>query len=92
MRFATHNIALSVLLALVLGHASIAVHAAAHDSGDIAECDLCIAYGDASETLDSCQEHGVPTESDTHALPVGRVWQSPQPVFSARQRGPPAIH
>jgi len=91
MRFATHSIGLAILLALFLGHASIAVHAAAHESGEMAECDLCIANGDASETLDTYQEHGVPPVVDTNVLLVGMVWHTPRPVTTVRQRGPPVV-
>jgi hypothetical protein len=92
MRFATHSIGLAILLALILGHASVAVHAAAHETGDLSECKLCIAYGDASETLDSFQEHGVPPVVDTHVLLVGTIWQTPRPRSIFHQRGPPVIH
>ena len=92
MRFATHSIGLAILLALFLGHASIAVHAAAHEPGEMTECDLCITYGDASETLDAYQEHGVPPVADTHVLLVDMVWQTPRPVTSVYPRGPPSIH
>jgi len=91
MRFATHSIGLAILLALFLGHASIAVHAAAHESGEMAECDLCIAYGDASETLDTYQEHDVLPVVDTNVLLVGMVWHTPRPVIIVHQRGPPAV-
>ena len=92
MRFATHSIGLAIVFALILGHASIAVHAAAHETGETTECKLCIAYGDASETLNSHQEHGVPPVADTHVLLVGMVWLTPRPLSIIRQRGPPAIH
>ena len=92
MRFATHSIGLAILLALFLGHASIAVHAAAHEPGEMTECDLCIAYGDASETLDTYQEHGVPPVADMHILLVDMVWQAPRPVTYFHPRGPPSIH
>jgi hypothetical protein len=91
MRFTTHSIGLAVLLALVLGHESIAVHAAAHEPGEMTECDLCIAYGDASETLDTYQEHGVPPVVDTNVLLVGMVWHTPRSVTIVHQRGPPAV-
>ena len=92
MRFATHSIGLAVLLALILGHASIAVHAAAHGSGETAECDLCIAHGDASETLEAYQEHGVPPVVDTQVFPTAMVLHTSRPLMSVQPRGPPAIH
>ena len=92
MRFATHSIGLAVLLALTLGHASIAVHAAAHGSGEAMDCDLCIAYGDASETLDAHHEHGVSPVVDTHVIPTIMAVHASRPAMSAQPRGPPSIH
>lgn len=37
-----------MLLALLVGHASIAVHAASHDMLDGVDCKLCISYHNAS--------------------------------------------
>ena len=91
MRFATHSIGLAVLLALILGHASIAVHAAAHGSGETTECDLCIAYGDASETLDAHHELGVPPVVDTYIFPTTMVTHASRPAMSVQPRGPPSI-
>ncbi len=67
MRTVTRHLCLTVLLALLVGHASFAVHAASHDIGDVAECQLCMSYGDASQALGYASEPGVPPAQDTWA-------------------------
>jgi len=92
MRFASHSVGLVVLLALLVGHASVAVHVATHDSGDFTECNLCFAHNDSSEAPGSCHDHEVPWVSDSHALPIGLLSQTPTFAIPVRQRGPPSIH
>lgn len=89
MHNATRHLCLAVLLALLIGHASFAVHAASHVVEDTAECELCISYGDSSEALAGESEHGVPevaaalTRSGTAAVAPARD------VVPFQQRGPP---
>lgn len=92
MRFTTHSISLAILLALLVGHASVAVHAATHGSGDTAECELCITYNDSSDALDARHEHGVLPVLDSRVLSAASVWHAPQLATSVHQRGPPVIH
>jgi len=92
MRFISHSIGLAVLLALLIGHASVAVHAATHASGDTAECDLCITYNDSSKALDTHHDHGVAPVAEARTSPAGSSWDAPRPASLIRSRGPPAIH
>lgn len=92
MRLAAHNIGLAVLLALLIGHASVAVHAATHESADASDCDLCITYNDSSEALDAHHEHGVRPVLDTQDFLSVKDWHAPGLATSVRQRGPPSIH
>jgi hypothetical protein len=91
MRFAACNIGLTVLLVLLIGHASVAVHAASHESADTSECDLCITYSDSSEALDAHHEYRVRPVLDTQDFLSVTDWHAPGPATSVRQRGPPSI-
>jgi hypothetical protein len=92
MRFTRHSIGLAVLLALLIGHVSVAVHAATHASGDTAECDLCITYNDSSEALATHHDHDLAWAVEAHASPLGEDWHGPGLTTSIHQRGPPSIH
>ena len=92
MRFTSHSIGLAFLLALLVGHASVAVHAATHESADVAECDLCITYNDSSVAPATYHNHNIEPVVESHALPIGLDWYAPRPATSVRQRGPPSIH
>jgi hypothetical protein len=92
MRFTSHSISLTILLALLVGHASVAVHAATHESADASECDLCITYNDSSEALATQQEQGVLPSADIRILPTGAVTHPLRPTMSFHQRGPPLVH
>lgn len=89
MRAATPHLVLALLIALLIGHASVAVHAASHVASDFAECKLCISYGDSSEALDSVPEQGVRAvlaEPVTLAASAATFSRRILPYF---QRGPP---
>ena len=91
MRFDTTHIGLAVLLALVLGYASVSVHVATHIADDATECRLCLSYGDASESIEQWHGHGVPAGVDT-ATPTAKVAFQPRTVLKFnRQRAPPLI-
>lgn len=90
MTFASRHICLAVLLGLLVSHASIAVHAATHVSGDSADCELCLSYGDSP---------GVVATAHEQRLPDGRGQQLSDPLVSSldtrqvvsfRPRGPPS--
>jgi hypothetical protein len=46
MIFKHKQIAASILLAFVLGIATVSVHAAAHLSAEATDCNLCLVYSD----------------------------------------------
>ena len=81
---------LAVLLALLVGHASFAVHATSHGILDIGNCKLCISHSDASDAL--------PSEPLQDVTPGREAYSTADAtkVFEARnrvpflQRGPPA--
>ena len=84
-------IATFALLALLVGHASFALHASSHDLADTAECELCISYGNTAGAANVAPDHGVLPAQD---IPLG--WDNdstptPDRVNLARPRGPPSV-
>ncbi len=59
MTLARRKLALAVLMALLIGHFGMAVHATTHTLGESSECELCLSYNDSSEALTGLAEHGV---------------------------------
>ena len=59
MTLAHKHLSLAILMALLIGHFGMAVHATTHAIGEASECELCLSYNDSSETLSSLPEHGV---------------------------------
>jgi len=92
MRFAAQKTCLAVLLALLVGLTSVAVHSATHVPGDATQCDFCIAYGDSCDTVQMRPDYGIPPVVDTSVLPLDVVWRATPLATSNHQRGPPVIH
>jgi hypothetical protein len=92
MRHVSRQFCLVVLLGLLVGHASLAVHTATHVTADSAHCDLCNSYGNASEALPDASGPELPRNAYSHAVvaEVGRVVE--RTVLSTRQRGPPVTN
>ena len=90
MQIATRHLCLAVLLALLVGHASFAVHATSHGILDVADCNLCISHSDASDALPSEPSQRLRSGRDAYSTVDATK------VFEARnrvpflQRGPPA--
>lgn len=90
MPLATRHLCLTVLLALLVGHASYVVHAASHDGVDAAECQLCISYGNSSAVLGDAPEQGVATPGqDDFARGYEGDVPSAHRGSPVRPRGPP---
>ncbi len=92
MRPATRHLCLALLFALLIGHASVAVHAASHTAADIAECELCISYGDSSETLVAADGPGVPKALAEAAPAVDTPFAVSSGARPFTQRGPPILN
>jgi hypothetical protein len=86
------HICLAILLGILVGHASFAVHAASHDDLDTSECRLCISYGDVSKALTSQPAH-VLAPAGEHAVRIrAAAPRAELDVILERQRGPPLQH
>ena len=89
MPLATRQLCLTVLLALLVGHASYAVHAASHDGVDSAECQLCISYGSVSAVPGDAPDQRVVPEPEFFAPGYEGVVPSIRKGDLVRLRGPP---
>ena len=89
MQNVTRHLCLAVLLALLVGHASFAVHAASHGVGEAVDCELCISYGDASEALAQDPEHEVRPRADARTRQPVADEPATTAVYAFSQRGPP---
>jgi len=89
MLLATRHLCLTVLLALLVGHASYVVHAANHEGVEAAECQLCISYGNASVVAGDAPELGVAPERDCFAPGYESDVASLGMRDPVRPRGPP---
>ena len=59
MTLAHRHLSLAILMALLIGHFGMALHATTHAIGEASECELCLSYNDSSEALTGLPEHGV---------------------------------
>lgn len=92
MHPAARHVVIIALLGLLVGHATLAIHAASHPLADAAECELCISYGDATLAL---PESPLPTDwPGRHADASCATGTEPSPADALhyRQRGPPSRH
>ncbi len=92
MGLTARHISIALLLAVIIGHASVAAHAVTHVSADAAECELCISYGDTPGALVEKHAHCVRPVHNTHILPLDINGPAPRLSTSNHQRGPPQIH
>jgi hypothetical protein len=90
MSTATRHLGLVVILALLVGHASFAVHAAGHDLVDVAECKVCISHGNTIGAVDTDTAQGVAPVQDVLADPGVDDTLTARELHFARPRGPPS--
>ena len=64
MTLSQKHLCLAVLMALLIGHFGMAVHASTHAIGEASDCELCLSYNDSSEALTALPEHGVAPGKD----------------------------
>lgn len=86
---ATRHLCLTVILALLVGHASYAVHAASHDGFEAADCQLCISYGNASAVAGDVPDKGVLPKRDHFAPLFAGGIPAVSMRGAVRPRGPP---
>ena len=89
MNPATRHICLVVLLGLLVGHTSIAVHAATHVTGDAGECQLCITYGQSADTVETTHECNAPDNRGELLADLHTVRTDTRHVAPYSPRDPP---
>jgi hypothetical protein len=87
---ASRKLCLAILLGLLIGHASIALHTASHATSDVGECGLCVSYGHLSKAVSAHPGHALSFSKPAYlAASIPSRVGMPAGV-PARQRGPPA--
>jgi hypothetical protein len=83
---ASRKLCLVVLLGLLVGHASIALHTAAHSTSDAGDCEICVSYGNLSKAI-SANPGGLlsPSTPVFYAAPI-RISLGLPARLPARQR------
>ena len=92
MRTAARHVVIIACLGLLVGHASLTVHAASHPLADAADCELCISYGDASLAIPASPlPADWPEQASGPSFAMGTAPSTAEavPYF---QRGPPSRH
>lgn len=92
MRTAARHVVLLAILALPIGHASLAVHAASHPLAEAADCELCMSYGDVSPADTAVAESGDAPRSIQPANLDAGADPARADVIPYFQRGPPFRH
>ena len=90
MMLARKHFCLAVLMALLIGHFGMAIHATTHAIGDASECELCLSYNDSSEALAALPEQGVAPVREPVVAPVSLVVIEKRGWAPFLQRDPPA--
>lgn len=89
MTLARRHLALAVLMALLIGHFGMAVHATTHTVGEASECELCLSYNDSSEALTVLTQHGVAPVKEAAQLAATREVAVQRGWTPFLQRDPP---
>ena len=86
---ATRHIRLVILLAVLVSHAGVAVHATTHVSGDSSKCEYCVAYGDSIFATDTVHKQAVPELTPEHVSAILTVPTASRQALPFRPRDPP---
>lgn len=90
MSTATRHLGLVVILALLVGHASFAVHLASHDLLDVTKCELCIWHGNTAGAVDAGTSQDVAPVRDVPVERAGVDTLTARRQHFVRPRGPPS--
>lgn len=83
------HFALAILMALLIGHFGMAVHATTHTIGEASECELCLSYNDSSETLAAMPDLGVVPARESTVIADTRDVSEKRGWAPYLQRDPP---
>ena len=86
------HLCLALLVALLVGHVGIAVHAATHVSGDAADCELCSSFSTPAHGAGDAQGPDIP-DARYLVVPADReATPDAQPDAPYYSRGPPLLN
>ena len=88
----SHHACLALLLALLISHTSVAVHAAVHEMGDSVECQLCSSFGNVAPAATAGDDESLPWQHEAPAEFFSRVVPETHRAAPPGQRGPPHRH
>lgn len=88
--FATRKLCLAIMLGLLVGHASVALHSAAHAGNDVGECGICVSYGGLSKVVSTQPDIALSPSQPAFKATLVLINQGRQVAVPVRQRGPPA--
>jgi hypothetical protein len=90
MIFGSRKLCLAIMLGLLVGHASVALHTAAHASIDVGDCGICLSYGHLSKAVSVAPDAALPPPQPALEATLVRTSRGLQAPVPAHQRGPPA--
>ncbi|RZV36327.1 MAG: hypothetical protein EX272_08795 [Chromatiales bacterium] len=91
MTFTRRNLCLALLVALLIGHVGIAVHAATHVAGDASDCALCFSFTDTSYAAADGQVREIPDVAYRFSLTDPDAGPSERQDAPYHPRGPPLV-
>jgi len=89
MTITRRHLCLALLVALLIGHVGIAVHAATHVSGDAADCELCSSFSNTAHATADPERHEIPDARHLYALPDPEAASNARSDAPYHPRGPP---
>lgn len=92
MTFTRRNLCLALLVALLMGHAGIAVHAATHVSGDATDCELCSSFSNTAHATADPERHAIPDARQLFVLPDPEAAPDARSDAPYYPRGPPLLN
>ena len=89
MHVRSRSFLLAILVAVLIGHASLVAHAATHAGLEGADCEICVSYGDTQALASEAGETECPDAETIIGSDSGATIKAGHSC-DLRQRGPPA--
>lgn len=89
MPFANRYICLGLLLMVLVSHAAVAAHAAAHVPGELSQCQLCISYGASAGAVAADNDQDIPLLAGSDPIQRSNANDHSATIPVVHPRGPP---
>jgi hypothetical protein len=86
---ASRKLCLAIMLGLLVGHASVALHSAAHAGNDVSDCGICVSYGGLAKLVSAQPDAALSPSRPAFKAALVPISEGRQVLVPARQRGPP---